>query len=160
MIFLTVGTQLGFDRLVLAIDKICKECPDVLVFGQIGPGKYTPKYFKYKRSLSLAEYSNYFDEANIVISHAGMGTIINCLVNNKPLILVPRLAEYNEHRNDHQLATIKKFSNVSMFFIPSDLEGDLKQYLTSHKFNYELNDVSPYAPVEMLDKLQDILTND
>ena len=42
------------------------------------------------------------EQADIVISHAGAGSIINALRNRKPLIIVPRLVEYGEHTNSHQ----------------------------------------------------------
>ena len=45
--------------------------------------------------------------ADVIISHAGAGSIINALRNRKPLIIVPRLVEYGEHTNSHQVDLAK-----------------------------------------------------
>ena len=42
MIFATVGTQLPFDRLIVALDQWAASSPDVEVFAQIGRGEYRP----------------------------------------------------------------------------------------------------------------------
>ncbi len=112
MIFLTVGTQLPFDRLVLAIDTWAGENPGHQIFGQIadpGPGGYRPKNFEWVADLSPPEFQARFDAATHIVSHAGMGTIISALNKGKPILLMPRLAHLGEHRNDHQKATVQGF---------------------------------------------------
>jgi len=84
--------------------------PEVEVFGQIGAGNYNPKNFECRADLSPREYDAAFERANVVVAHAGMGTLITCLLAGKPVIVVPREVRYQEHRNDHQLATAKKFA--------------------------------------------------
>ena len=46
-------------------------------------------------------------ESDIIISHAGAGSIINALKNIKPLVIVPRLVEFGEHTNSHQVDLAK-----------------------------------------------------
>ena len=53
------------------------------------------------------EYDGKIREADLVISHAGAGSIINALRNRKPLIIVPRLIEFGEHTNSHQVDLAK-----------------------------------------------------
>lgn len=114
MIFLTVGTQLPFDRLVRSIDEWCAGQERCEVFGQIAEGngeRYTPRHFDWKAFLEPDEIEKRFQEADIIVGHAGMGTIISALTYQRPLVVMPRRAEFGEHRNDHQLATASRFGN-------------------------------------------------
>lgn len=110
MIFVTVGTQLPFERLIEAVDNWAQQNPDTEVFAQVGQTQYRSKYMTCVEKLAPNEYSDKFNKADVVVSHVGMGTIISGLENAKPLVLMPRLAEKGEHRNNHQLGTAEKFS--------------------------------------------------
>lgn len=111
MIFVTVGTQLGFDRLVAAVDAWAAQ-RHAGVFVQLGPGGYLPKHCEYVRSCEAAEWERRFTEADRVVAHAGVGTLLKALDYGKPLIAMPRSAALKEHRNDHQLATAARFRNL------------------------------------------------
>lgn len=117
MIFVTTGTQLPFDRLVRAVDEWAAENPGHEIFAQIGSGKYKPQNMEYVEKLEPNRYKHYFDKAGLVISHAGMGTIISGLESAKPLVLMPRRAALGEHRNDHQLGTAAKFGHHALIDI-------------------------------------------
>lgn len=60
--------------------------------------------------ISLEEFNTYMKEARIIITHAGVGTIIAGLKMKKKMIVAPRLKRYNEHVNDHQLQILKTFA--------------------------------------------------
>jgi len=105
MVFVTAGTQLPFDRLVEAVDKIAAEYPDVKFVVQALNSQYNVKNIQVVDFLSSGDFSKHVDNARLIISHAGMGTIISALVKKKPIIVMPRLHKFNEHRNDHQLGT-------------------------------------------------------
>lgn len=107
MIFLTVGTQLAFDRLVRSVDQWASANPDVPVFAQTGPGAYSPKSMSHSDFLKPHELKKKMEEADLIVAHAGMGTIISALQMQKPIVVLPRRAALGEHRNDHQLATAK-----------------------------------------------------
>ena len=107
MIYLTVGTQLSFDRLVKAVDAWAGIKEDVEVFAQIGPSTYQPKNMKYEAFLTPTKSNDMLQQADCVVAHAGMGTVITSLLNHKPLIILPRKAVFKEHRNDHQMSTAK-----------------------------------------------------
>ena len=51
-------------------------------------------------------------KASLIISHAGMGTILSALQKDKPIIVFPRIAALGEHRNEHQLATARKLKEM------------------------------------------------
>lgn len=117
MIFVTVGTQLPFDRLVKDVDKWAEQHPGVEAFAQIGHSGYRPKYMQYVEKLSPSQYAEEFERASVVVSHVGMGTIIKGLECVKPLVLMPRLANRGEIRSDHQLGTAEKFRSSSLIDI-------------------------------------------
>lgn len=104
MIFLTVGTQLPFDRMVRALDQIAPDL-DWPVFGQIGKSDYRPRHFNWAETLDPHAFEDKFRAASIIASHAGIGTVLTAQRLGKPIVLFPRQARYGEHRNDHQLAT-------------------------------------------------------
>ena len=107
MIFVTVGTQLPFDRLIRAVDDWAALNSQIEVFAQIGPARYTPKHFASTAFLSPGDVAKYFARTELVVGHAGMGTIMASLTVRVPIIAVPRRQAMREHRSDHQLTTAK-----------------------------------------------------
>ena len=123
MIFLTVGTQFPFDRLVRAIDDIFdKSLADEELFAQIGETSYRPRNFESVASLEKRVFDNYVKQASGIIGHAGIGTITMALCNHKPLLVMPRLKRYREVVNDHQLAIAKKFSELGHILVAYDVK--------------------------------------
>lgn len=108
MIFLTVGTQLPFDRLVRTVDSWAGRC-GADVFAQIGPGEFVPRHMRWARSLRADECSALVRQCTAVVAHAGMGSILTALEAGRPILVMPRSAQQGEHRNDHQLMTAKHF---------------------------------------------------
>lgn len=104
MILLTVGTQLPFDRLIELVDKMAEEMDEQFV-AQIGRGNYTPNHMEWCRVMDPVAFEDMIASARLIISHAGIGTVVTAQRHGKPMILFPRLASLGEHRNDHQLAT-------------------------------------------------------
>lgn len=110
MIFLTVGTQFPFDRLVKAVDEVVgKGLINEEVFGQIGESAYKPQNFQAVAFLEKNVFDNNLKNASGIIGHAGIGTIRMALDNNKPLLVMPRLSRHHEVVHDHQVAIAKKF---------------------------------------------------
>ncbi len=113
MIFLTVGTQFPFDRLVKSMDQAFDgRLINEEIFAQIGESSYKPLNFESVVSLEKNVFDKRLREASNVISHAGMGTITMALKHHKPLLVMPRLKRYREHVNDHQVATARKFEEL------------------------------------------------
>jgi len=127
MIFLTVGTQFPFDRLVKAIDHLFDE--DLMpedVFGQIGASTYKPRHFETVVSLEKNAYDDRFRHASAVISHAGMGAITMALDQGKPLLVMPRQRKYKEVVNDHQEAMADKFETLGHILVARN-EAQLRE---------------------------------
>ena len=120
MIFLTVGSQLPFDRLTRSVDEWAAKNPDIEVFGQIGITDFTPQHMKFSTTLKPLEYQEKLDAADIIVSHVGMGTIISALDTGKPLLAMPRRAEFGEVRNNHQISTIKLVKQYKLIEVAND----------------------------------------
>ena len=75
-------------------------------------------------------FNEYFNNADVIIGHAGMGTIIKALENKKKLVVFPRLVKYNEHRNDHQHHTAFGFEKLGLINVAYN-EKDLFRYLNN-----------------------------
>jgi len=112
VIFVTVGTQLPFDRLIGLVDSWAKEHSTVELVIQSGSEGFKPLNCERKEYVTPVEWERLFSSAELVVSHAGMGTIIKCIDAGKPLIVMPRKASMNEHRNDHQLATAGQLKGI------------------------------------------------
>ena len=39
----------------------------------------------------------------MIVSHAGIGSVLDALTAKRPLVVVPRLRRFNEHMTDHQM---------------------------------------------------------
>jgi UDP-N-acetylglucosamine transferase subunit ALG13 len=110
MIFVTVGTQGQFDRLIRTVDEWAGMRGRNDVFAQTGPSDYRSEYIRTERFIDPAEFRKRVESASLVIAHAGMGSIISALELGKQIIVMPRRASLGEHRNDHQVATAKRFA--------------------------------------------------
>ena len=114
MIFVTLGTQdKGFSRLLEAIEKeIKKGVIKEKVIVQAGYTKYTSDYMEIIDLMPTDQFEKYMDEADLIITHGGAGSILGAIKRGKPVIAAARLKKYKEHTNDHQKQIIKEFSNA------------------------------------------------
>jgi UDP-N-acetylglucosamine transferase subunit ALG13 len=114
MIFLTLGTYpLPFDRLVSIVDEIVKrKVIEDEIFAQIGYSTYIPKHMKYEKLMEKERFDSVLSSASALIGHAGMGSISMALNCRKSLLVMPRLKQYGEHVNDHQVSTARKFEEL------------------------------------------------
>lgn len=101
MIFVAVGTQFSFDRLIQYMDEWAGDNNEP-VFAQIGDGEYEPKHMQWERFLNGDQYNQYIKDSVAFVSHAGMGNIISAREHQTPIIVINRQFELGEHRNNHQ----------------------------------------------------------
>ena len=104
MILVILGTQdKQFPRLLEAIDKeIEKGTIKDRVVVQAGQTKYESKNMEILGLLPEPEFNKLMDEADLIITHGGAGTILSAIKKGKRVIACARLAKYKEHHNDHQ----------------------------------------------------------
>lgn len=130
MIFVTVGTQdKPFVRIIKSIDEAVKKGlikDEVIV--QAGHTKYVSDNLKILNYIPFNEFEQYVKNADIIITHGGVGSILNAIKQKKRVIAVPRLSKYKEHINDHQLQVIDKMSKDGYIIACND-ENEIVQKL-------------------------------
>jgi UDP-N-acetylglucosamine transferase subunit ALG13 len=110
-VFVTVGTQLPFDRLIAAVDGWAAR-HSAEVFAQTGRSAFRAKHIACREFIAAAEADERIRTADLVVAHAGMGTILARLETGLPMIVMPRRAALGEHRNDHQAATANRLAHL------------------------------------------------
>ncbi len=125
MIFVIVGSQkFQFNRLIQHLDKLVETgvITDT-VFAQIGASDYQPTQFESERFLDRTVFAQKLAECDVVVTHGGTGAIVGALKQGKKVIAVPRLAQYGEHVDDHQLEIIGQFENMGMLSACYELDA-------------------------------------
>jgi N-acetylglucosaminyldiphosphoundecaprenol N-acetyl-beta-D-mannosaminyltransferase len=83
------------------------------VFVQSGYTKL-PKDIPHSSFLSYEEMSDKVKDYDLIVCHAGTGSIMTCLFNHKKPIVVPRYKELKEHVDNHQLEICSKLGSEKM----------------------------------------------
>lgn len=112
MIFVTLGTQdKPFKRLLEEIDKCILEgiIKDKVIV-QAGCTKFDSNKMILFNQIEYDKFIEYIKNCDLLITHGGVGSIIDGLKYNKKIIAIPRLAKYGEAANDHQTQIIENFS--------------------------------------------------
>lgn len=124
MILVIVGTQdKSFHRLLDEVERLIdKGIIKEEVIAQIGYTEFTPRHIKVHQFLDRTEMAKLQKKARYVITHAGVGSIMECLEQNKKIIVVPRLKKHKEHTNDHQLQILNTFCNSGYVIGCSEVE--------------------------------------
>jgi UDP-N-acetylglucosamine transferase subunit ALG13 len=86
-----------------------------------------------------------------------MGTIISALQHSKPIIVMPRLAQFHEHRNDHQLATAKSFAKLG-FVKAVYSETELQQALDDASEMKPAPAIGPGASAGLIEYLKEVIS--
>jgi UDP-N-acetylglucosamine transferase subunit ALG13 len=126
VILATVGTQLPFPRLIRALDDLAPSLGRVVA--QIGDNPETPRHLEHHRAMEPRAFDELFRQADRVVAHAGIGTLLAAKKHHKPIIIFPRRAAMGEHRNDHQLATAKQLESHAGVYVAYD-EQELERLL-------------------------------
>lgn len=114
MIFVILGTQdKPFSRLLNALEKeIKKENIKEKVIVQAGSTKYKSKYMEIYDYLDMKSFNKYINDADYIITHGGVGAILDSIKKNKKVLVVPREQKYDEHENDHQIQITERFTKM------------------------------------------------
>jgi UDP-N-acetylglucosamine transferase subunit ALG13 len=156
MIFVTVGSQTPFDRLIRAVDEWAGKHARTDVFAQIAATSYRPEHIEYKNFLTPTEFGQAIQRCSVIVAHAGMGTIISALELGKQVVVMPRRASLHETRNDHQVATAQRFGAQGRIIVAND------EYELPHKLAYasslgEANRIDTHASPLLLATLREFL---
>ena len=137
MILVLLGTQNNsFHRLLEEVQKNIdngniKE--EVVV--QKGYTKFESKTMTIYNQLPEEEINKLIEKANLIITHGGVGSIINSIQRNKKVIAIPRLKKYKEHVNDHQLDIIQSFNQMGYIIGLNEVEELGRALKKIKKFN-------------------------
>jgi beta-1,4-N-acetylglucosaminyltransferase len=104
MLFATVGTT-DFDPLIEQIDALAPRLGEEVIC-QIGHGRYTPRnctFFRFAPSLA-----GYIEQARLIVSHGGQGSIMDVVRIGKPLVGVSN----PDRRDHHQEDILSKFEEL------------------------------------------------
>ena len=118
-----------FDRLVKGIDAWAGSNLTEEVFAQIGDSDYIPQHMDWVRLTSPALFREKCQTAELMVSHAGIGSILLAIELQKPIIAMPRRAHLNEHRNDHQMATVSRLREkvgIEVIYDAASLDGAIR----------------------------------
>jgi UDP-N-acetylglucosamine transferase subunit ALG13 len=114
VIFVTVGTQF-FDELIDEVDRLAAKgvFPEP-VLAQIGLNRRPPRYINYVDFVD--DLTAHCRDADLIITHAGTGSLCECIALGKPFIAV-----VNETKaGNHQLEFLEHLSSLYDFcWIPS-----------------------------------------
>ncbi len=103
--FVTLGFERRpFDRLLEAVDEgIARRIIPEATLVQTGHSQYSLRRCQSIPFLPYAEMRAALKAAEVIIAHAGVGTLLECLRLNKIPILFPRSPHLGEHVDDHQI---------------------------------------------------------
>lgn len=151
MILVTLGTQkFAMNRLVEAVDKLAAKLEEE-VFIQAGNSTYKPVNCRYSQFVDSADFKKMIEECNILITHAGVGSIMTGINAGKPVIVVPRLKQYGEHVDDHQTQIAKAFCDKGCVICCEDV-GQLQECIDKVRSGYSFK---PYTAPDR--KIEDII---
>lgn len=144
MILVTLGTQdKGFDRLLKAIDREIKKgtITDRVVV-QAGYTEYQSDKMEIFDMIDKEALEKLTQEADLIITHGGVGSILTALSYGKTIIAVPRLKKYKEHTNDHQKQIVNRFAKEGYILAAKDLsqlDKMIEKAKTFHPKKYRSN---------------------
>ncbi|WP_227394321.1 PssE/Cps14G family polysaccharide biosynthesis glycosyltransferase [Jeotgalibacillus aurantiacus] len=126
MILVVLGThELPFKRLLEQVEKqIDAGIIDEEVIVQNGHTAFKSKKMTFIPFMSYQQMEELYDQASLIITHGGTGSITQGIKIGKKMIAVPRLKKYGEHNDDHQIEIVEQFSNSNHLLKWTD-EDDL-----------------------------------
>ena len=124
MILVTVGSsRFPFDRLLRAVDLLPRD-EEIVV--QHGPSEVRPSGARCVPFIPFDSLGELVREARLVVTHAGVGSILLALSHGKQPLVVPRLRRFGETVDDHQLESARRFGRddlVTLVEDPQELAG-------------------------------------
>lgn len=156
MIFVTVGTQLPFDRLIQTVDRWAGHVGRSDVVAQTAGGTYAATNIETHDFLSAQEFESYQKQAELLVAHCGIGSMLSARVRGQPLVMLPRRYYLGEHRNDHQWTSVKHLRSFPGIQIADD-EQHLEHMLMHIEDLKATVPISAKAPAAFVHRLTDIL---
>lgn len=105
-VVVTFGSQRDFgfrralDALVRLLPQVCS--PSVEVLWQTGATDVSGLGIRALESVPAADLEQAIADADLVVSHSGVGTALSALDHGKCPVMLPRRRDHGEHTDDHQ----------------------------------------------------------
>jgi UDP-N-acetylglucosamine transferase subunit ALG13 len=130
MIFVVLGTwEMPFARPLAEIERATANgALDEPVIVQCGKTAYESPRMTLVPFFDTQALEAMYDRASLIISQAGIGSIMTGLRKHKKVIAIARRRMYDEHIDDHQLEILDVFSKTGAI-LPWRGEGDLESVL-------------------------------
>lgn len=120
MIFVTVGTnEAPFDRLIRSLERL--PAGEELVV-QHGASDVRVPGATHLDFLPFDTVVEYVRNARVVVTHAGVGSIMVALAERLRPVVVPRLRRFGEAVDDHQLTFGQHFARAGLVTLVEDPE--------------------------------------
>ena len=147
IVFVTVGATLPFDRLVSMVADLEHrgQLPERVVI-QTGEGGIRPDGIETHESLSFEQIQSELRRADIVICHAGTGSLITALREGCRVVAVPRQATLKEVYDDHQVEIAESFAVRGLIEVANNVE-ELAAALAKARRKPRVAATTNYAPL-------------
>lgn len=131
-VFVTVGNaHVPFDRLTRMVDEARRRA-GVAIEGvcQLGTSTFCPEGLRPERMLGRLQFEDEIRRAELVVCHAGVGTLSTCLRLGKRPVAIARRASLGECVNEHQMDIVDELARSGRIAAVEDA-GQLASLLTS-----------------------------
>ncbi|MFO8009299.1 MAG: glycosyltransferase [Dehalococcoidia bacterium] len=128
MIYVTVGTHLPFTRLIRGIDEMAPGLNEE-ISAQIGRDEYKPRHITWFDFLPPEQHYSYIERADLVVTHASDGAMLDIAMRAKPAIFMPRRREYREVVNDNQVDFARRLRESNRKIMIVEDVDELKEIL-------------------------------
>jgi len=154
LIFVTLGThEQPFNRLLEAVDKLTPEHDRIV---QYGFSTYPMRNCSARRFFEFDDMRRLTSSARVIVTHAGVGSIMLALAAGKRPVVAPRLYRFGEHVDDHQLEIAEQFAKAGkvILFMPGD---DLEAKIAEANRHNSIENLKP--SIDLVDFLKDAISS-
>ena len=137
--FISLGNaKQSFSRMLKVIDDVMCHLPKPIII-QSGHTFFESNVAKVYRFMTADDFKKYIKNSEIIIIHAGAGSIINAIKQGKTPLVMARSKKYNEHVNNHQFELLNKMMELNKvlgFDNPETLKLHIEKIKNSNNTNF------------------------
>ena len=138
--FVSLGNALQpFTRLLEGVSLIATQLPQPVVI-QHGHTPFRVGACESEPFLGMNEFVEHIHHADLLIMHAGAGSILHAVEAGKVPVVMPRRAAFGEHVNDHQVEFAKALAEAGKVIVantPDDLAYAAQEAMARQKRVHE-----------------------
>jgi UDP-N-acetylglucosamine transferase subunit ALG13 len=123
--FVSIGNALQpFPRLLDAVCSVANDLPQPVIV-QYGNTPFQCSYCQGIDFMEMSEFQSHIKESELVILHAGAGSLINAIQLGKTPVVLPRKAELSEHIDNHQVEFSQELSKSNKAIVVDSVDNIL-----------------------------------